>query len=153
MSEAAGLLAAPLLLARYAIAVTIHLDARALPQEELGLGARGHLGAVDAPIAFERFSPRGRPGGAGRVRRGLSHRGWRHGLCRRGVAPVTLLFLLRGVQLFDRRRRPDLAGGARTALVGDRAVDDALEHRRCRVERQRGRKEGEHEGQGAGFSH
>jgi hypothetical protein len=47
-------LLAPLLLARDAVVVAIHLGARTVPEEERCFCAGSHLRTVDATIAFER---------------------------------------------------------------------------------------------------
>ena len=49
-----ALLITPLLFARLAIVVSIHLDVRAISQEKLRLGARSHLRAMGPTIAIKR---------------------------------------------------------------------------------------------------
>ena len=81
-------LLAPLLLARDAVVVAIHLSTRAVLEEERRFGAGGHLRTVDSTIAFER-----RHGPAFRYRRwcGLSC-GWSRCLNGRLDFRVALVF-------------------------------------------------------------
>src|SRR5574343_1176623 len=112
-------MAAQLILARHAIAITIHLDARAAGQEEAGLGTRVHLRTAGAAVAAEARGGRWRTGGD---QAGLGQRsptGGGRGRPR-GAAP-----LLPGGEFLPRRATAGPLGRAGALLEGDRALDGA----------------------------
>lgn len=158
------------------MAVAVHLHPRAIGQEKLGLGTRGHLRTMLATITPESRQRCGRPIRRSnrparchlrqrwplRSRRGS---GFRHKQTsaspRRGSSrsrstyphfPQLLLPL--SIQLLDRRALDGwFTRRARLTLIGNRAVDGAFVEVRRRGVRHRGQKGGEQDSLGTGLEH
>ena len=103
----------PLLLARHAIAVAVHLDARAALQEPRRFGARGHLRAVDAAVAAR----------AGQLFRRCRHGARRRRDCRQrhhGCRQSCRNVFARPVLLAKVARQHGIACAVHAALQGQR---------------------------------